>query len=147
MQASQSLSVHILEPPMSNSSLPKSMCHSPAVSVHQSISRLLRRLSTLAIRTGSLTVVIEAMILIFFLSSPQSNGMYQFLLLPILGLKFYFCCIRLTAFLVFTYCVGHTYSLTMLYNLNIRKKISHRESMIDAESVALTNDGAFPESG
>jgi len=39
---------------------------------------------------------------------------------------------------MFVFCVGHIYSLTMLYNLNVRTKVLRSYVTNDLESIPLT---------
>ncbi|THU96918.1 hypothetical protein K435DRAFT_796940 [Dendrothele bispora CBS 962.96] len=66
-------------------------------------------------RTGMCTALIEAMIIILYMINSQSD-----------------------IFLVFVFCLGHVYSLTLLYNLNIRRSLRQHEIMIDVESIHLS---------
>ncbi|KAK7452094.1 hypothetical protein VKT23_012199 [Stygiomarasmius scandens] len=71
---------------------------------------LIRRLSSLALKTGSFTAIYAVVTLIIYFSDPQSNT----------------C-------LIFAYSIGRIYSLTLLYNLNIRQELQNQDTMIDLD--------------
>ncbi|KAF5367720.1 hypothetical protein D9758_009817 [Tetrapyrgos nigripes] len=66
----------------------------------RSSRRLIRRLTTLALKTGLFTAVTAILSLAIFVSDYQTN-----------------------VDLIFIYNISHVYSLTLLYNLNIRRKL------------------------
>ncbi|THU77720.1 hypothetical protein K435DRAFT_812198, partial [Dendrothele bispora CBS 962.96] len=65
-----------------------------------SSKRLIHRLTVLALKTGSFTAITAVLMLTVYFNNNQSNMS-----------------------LIFGYCVGRVYSLTLLYNLNIREKL------------------------
>ncbi|KAF5344426.1 hypothetical protein D9758_015466 [Tetrapyrgos nigripes] len=76
----------------------------------RSSSELIRRLVILALKTGSFTALIAVLALVTYVTDLQSN-----------------------VTLIFGYCMGRIYSLTLFYNLNIRRKLINRTNTNPAD--------------
>ncbi|KAF5334586.1 hypothetical protein D9758_018130 [Tetrapyrgos nigripes] len=81
----------------------------------RSSRRLIRRLTTLALKTGLFTAVTAILPLALFVSDYQTN-----------------------VDLIFIYNINHVYSLTLLYNLNIRRKLIGIGQTINLGSEVVT---------
>ncbi|KAF5365458.1 hypothetical protein D9758_010824 [Tetrapyrgos nigripes] len=80
----------------------------------KSSSKLIRRLAILALKTGSFTALIAVLTLVTFVTDIQSN-----------------------VTMIFGYCIGSIYSLTLLYNLNIRRKLVNRTNPGDVLDIRV----------
>ncbi|THV00032.1 hypothetical protein K435DRAFT_855137 [Dendrothele bispora CBS 962.96] len=78
-----------------------------------------KRLCVLSLKTGSLLALSAVVSLIAYVSNTEGN-----------------------VCLIFGYCLGRIYALTLLYSLNVRMSLQQHETMLDAESIFLTADSA-----
>jgi hypothetical protein len=97
--------------------------------------RLVRRLVSLALKTGTFTAINAVAVIIAYAADKQSNGAYTLILFDVSSdtlsqnitpvIK-----ISRIVYLIPSYSLSPVYSLTLLYNLNVRKRLRGTEIRI-----------------